>query len=851
MSHNKRKMEIDHRPSFIVYRLKYWFFLIIILAGCREQATLTPTFSPLLTPTPALPTPTLAEALAALTPSPTSLPMPAITHTPTAAPTSPTATQLPVSRTPAATPTPSQTPTATPLPAIRLEMGQAALDDRDFSAAIEQFSAGLADGQNLSETVSVSAQLGLGRAYLLDGFPQETVELLGELAQKNDEAAYFVAAAYDAMGDCASALPHYQRYVAENGELPAYIQPKIARCHMVLGDEEASFAAWELAGAAPAHLLHKVAVHFQIGDQYSSFGRHEDAIRHYEAILRLAQTDFTRGRALRLAGEAAIANGDGEAGYRYFVRAVNDHPQSYDSYLGLLQLVKAGVAVDDLGRGKTDYYAGIYQPAIEALERYVNREGEIVPEAWLYLAWSYAELGETQPALSALDEYAGTDPQRALIEQADLLANAGNYAAATDNYQLYAQIYPNGEDGAYALWRAAELAEQRGSASQAIAGYQALAETYPLSGDAPAGLFRAGFLAWQAGDSDLATTLWQKTLDLDGGGEYGGAALIWLAGKVPDNPITSELLALHGARLRGDNYYVLRAKQALAGETTFQSTEEALFPPENVQAVGKWMQARFESADLDGGTVGEMPASLLADGRWRRGDKLWQLGEYQAAFQEWQAVRADVADDPVASYALARYFRDMGDYHSSILAAISVWRASQSSIFDLPPSLARLIYPAYYADMILSLAEQYGYDPLLQMALVRQESLYNARISSGAGAIGLSQVIPDTGMYIAGKLGDADFVTADLYRPDVGLQYGAFYLAEQLTLFDGNVYAALAAYNAGPGNADRWSKAADGDPDLFIELVDFSETRAYVERIFVGYEIYRLLYGSNSDARSE
>jgi soluble lytic murein transglycosylase len=67
-------------------------------------------------------------------------------------------------------------------------------------------------------------------------------------------------------------------------------------------------------------------------------------------------------------------------------------------------------------------------------------------------------------------------------------------------------------------------------------------------------------------------------------------------------------------------------------------------------------------------------------------------------------------------------------------------------------------------------------------------------------------------------------------------------LDEQLGFFDGEVYPALAAYNAGPGNALRWWDGAEGNPDLYIERVNFPETRTYLEKIFVGYTIYQYLY---------
>ncbi len=110
-------------------------------------------------------------------------------------------------------------------------------------------------------------------------------------------------------------------------------------------------------------------------------------------------------------------------------------------------------------------------------------------------------------------------------------------------------------------------------------------------------------------------------------------------------------------------------------------------------------------------------------------------------------------------------------------------------------------------------------------------------------AQGLSQVIPDTGAYIAQQLQwPENYENADLYKPYVGVVFGAHYLSTQLEAFDGDVHAALAAYNAGPGNAIRWYETAGSDLDQYVETVDFNETRLYIERIYSGFNIYRHLY---------
>ena len=167
-----------------------------------------------------------------------------------------------------------------------------------------------------------------------------------------------------------------------------------------------------------------------------------------------------------------------------------------------------------------------------------------------------------------------------------------------------------------------------------------------------------------------------------------------------------------------------------------------------------------------------------------------------------------------------------------------------ATVFDAPRFLGRLSYPVHYSDLILPLAERYGFDPRLQFALVRQESLFESFARSGAAAQGLSQVIPDTGAWIAQRIAWPDFENEDLYKPYVGLNFGAYYLSQQLSAFDGQVHAALAAYNGGPGNAARWYETAGDDHDLFVDTVDFPETRLYIERIYEGFDAYRYLYSS-------
>jgi peptidoglycan lytic transglycosylase len=132
-------------------------------------------------------------------------------------------------------------------------------------------------------------------------------------------------------------------------------------------------------------------------------------------------------------------------------------------------------------------------------------------------------------------------------------------------------------------------------------------------------------------------------------------------------------------------------------------------------------------------------------------------------------------------------------------------------------------------------ARNYELNPALLAAVIEQESKFDASARSSAGAIGLMQLQPATAKGIAKYTGGSKFVVADLDDPEINIRYGAWYLHHLLQKY-GSEQLALAAYNAGQDNVDRWRAAGEG--------IQFSETRAYVNRVERLKEIYRRAYPS-------
>ena len=152
-----------------------------------------------------------------------------------------------------------------------------------------------------------------------------------------------------------------------------------------------------------------------------------------------------------------------------------------------------------------------------------------------------------------------------------------------------------------------------------------------------------------------------------------------------------------------------------------------------------------------------------------------------------------------------------------------------------PPWWARLWYPLRYSAIVRGHAANYHLNPALLAAVIEQESKFNPDARSSTGAVGLMQLQPATAEGIAIRTGGSKFRLSDLTNPEINVRYGAWYLRHLLDKYH-DERTALAAYNAGQENVDRWQAAHEG--------VQFSETRAYVSRVERLKGIYRRAYGS-------
>lgn len=157
----------------------------------------------------------------------------------------------------------------------------------------------------------------------------------------------------------------------------------------------------------------------------------------------------------------------------------------------------------------------------------------------------------------------------------------------------------------------------------------------------------------------------------------------------------------------------------------------------------------------------------------------------------------------------------------------------------------RKMYPLYHRETIGKYAVAYEVDPFLVVAVIRAESGFRSSAASHKGALGLMQIMPDTGRWIADNLGIEGFAERMLYEPETNIRMGTWYLNSLHREFNGSLPVVLAAYNAGRGRVSSWLE--DGTWDGSLESLDdipYLETRVYVMRVSRIYALYHHIYSS-------
>ena len=719
-------------------------------------------------------------------------------------------------------------------------------------------------GDALSPRHRAEAAFRLGQVALRAGYNEQARDAFSLYidvlpAEARLAQAHFLRAdARLGLSQWREAIDDLQRYLLlRPGLIDSYVHERIADAQIALGMPEAALENYGRAIQAKRSKVPLLILREKLARINIELGRHAEAVAQYDAILTVARNAPYRADIALSAAQVTLDSIDVETGLARLTAVAEHYPGTSAAWAAQEQLSRHGTAFDGFRRGQAAFIAGEAQAAIEAFNQFAAaQESTAIPaELYLLLGRAYRQIGNFQAATVSFQTLIDRYPQDplfgdALLERGRTRFLAGDSPAAIQIYLALAEAYDQLASAAgEALWRAGYLYGINGQTTLSRQVFTRLAERYPDHELTTNGLFIAASAAVRDEEWRIAEALYKRIAALTSG-EDQAAAYLWI-GRITlgngDSEAANE--AFDQAILAApDSYFAARAGDFRIGRLPFQAPAAYQFEfdeaAERNDAEG-WLRRRF---NIDDSTeLWRLSEALDNEPRMKRGRELLALSAFDEAFKEFEDLVDEARDngDVLSSYRLAIYLRDAGVYRESIIAAADVIIASGLGTLDAPRFIARLRFPPYYIDVIRPAAEERAVDPLLTLALIRQESLFNTLATAAAGEKGLTQVIPSTAQYIAEKLAWRDYQHADLFRPYAGVAFGTFYLDEQLNLFDRNAVVALAAYNAGPGRAYNWNNLSGGDPDLFMTTITIDSTRHYVQFIYRNYNIYRELYGDS------
>ena len=399
----------------------------------------------------------------------------------------------------------------------------------------------------------------------------------------------------------------------------------------------------------------------------------------------------------------------------------------------------------------------------------------------------------------------------AIYRRARVLVRLGD-PGASDALSGFAATYPADTAAPTALYVIGDVLVDRGDWAGAARWFGELLARYPADLRSSLARFRLAARAVDESRPDSAQRLYQA--EVDAAGPQRNAARFWLGRLARLKGDTAAAFALWAALARDDSigYYGLRARQS-AGLAPLEIAPSRPAPPPPAVARGL--------AELDTLGLAGLDSEAQATVRWL------------------------LARPPPDASTLLAWSEGLAARGWGSAAVRLAWQAATRSPND--PRVLRAIFPWPNRAAVEAEAAEFGVDPLILTGLVRQESVFDLEALSAAGARGLAQLLPGTAAQTARGL-DVTFYPEWITVPDLNLHLGAAHLAELLRRFGGRVDAAVAAYNAGVTPVVRWlARPGADDPDQFLELIPFQETRGYVRAVLRNRELYRALYVASTN----
>ena len=671
----------------------------------------------------------------------------------------------------------------------------------------------------------------LGRAQIAEGRPAAGAAALARYLERADPDAETAgltelrrAIALDRAGEVESALEAFDRAAARMpwfGDWTSYMAAEAAAGAGKLEEVNRRLAATD--GVGGGHWRLRVTAALVAGDTLAA----------REAALTATRTGSrtSRSEAWAELGRLRLLAGDTARGRAALVRAMDVR-----SAMGA---VNAARGLWELGPtpGEWRTVAAVYRwhgnarRAAEGYEAYL-RAGVGTPgeraQVRLDLGRARFDAGlfrQAERGLLALAEEEVPDgvAAEALYTAARAQYRQGRSADGQATFLRLADRFPDREAAARGLFLLADLQHD----DLEIDGPEGARRYYRLAVDAAPDLNEAGLammrlagLAYLEGDYDAALAVWEEYRARHPEGRRAAQATYWAARTAAalgrDSVAGVRLLEVR--EIDPLSFYGMRAAERLDRPILDIPMDAS---PARDTAVDAEIQDGIRRVDL-----------LAALGR--RPDLVEEVERLRRRYQQREGEGALAGE-----YALAETLNERGYTLTGIGMGWDIYEATGR--WD--PRLLRIVYPFPFRNLVVPEAEDRGLDPYMLAGLIRRESAFSPVVVSGAGAVGLMQIVPSTARVLARASGIRPFERELLTRPEINIHLGTRFLAELTERFGESTALVLAAYNAGPTRATAWRRFPEADdPELFMERVPYGETRNYIRNVLVHEALYRALY---------
>ena len=616
-----------------------------------------------------------------------------------------------------------------------------------------------------------------------------------------------------------------------------------------------------------------------VGLALSVSGRDSLAREYLEG---LSKTDLdARGwaKVTKALGQLYERRGEYERAARSYTQAFEtgaSSQEAIDASRAYLRLVRNSKISEDVSKtlsaARCLVRAGLRSEARPILEALFRRGRLRLEAGWdlaslHYRMKNYVEAEKVFRALEKLEKNATGSSRAAGSERA--LLGIGRCERQLSHVEaaiaIFRQAAFTGKRVTYseAAWELALEFESLGRLREATETYEALYRQFPETLLGEEALWRKGFCEYKAGSIREAESTFASSLKDKRRNSGRDMRLFWMLKCSMEGGFPVSSMDLARQRPRSDSLYGLLLESvskitradSLRGErvgTGKPITKDIFKIP--------WVDLHLTEKDLaDSGSKrrdsvtpdalrqspsvsGELGLSEGLPPEAKRGALLLAFGLRDLALKELGVCERKFSGNNDVLFLMTQLYWRNDLYKQALSLADRLLKSDHGMSDRQKRFLGRILYPICYPDVLLAESRAQAVDPFLALAVIKKESTFDPKAVSPAGATGLMQLMPETARAIAAYLGE-EKGKPDLRNPELNIRYGIWHLGRLVGRYSDSVVTALAAYNAGEDNAERWATSAgSNDGFVYMESVSYRETREYIRRVLTDLQMYREIY---------